>query len=125
MKQYDVFMSGKIIGNVNVTKEGLYYVFRCRCDLPDAEIFRLIAENGEHVTDFGVLMPGKEGYTLLKKIPVKKFGVEPLSFRVTSQKQHTYESIPVYENRPFEFISKLTGARMHFDKGNYYILLQK
>lgn len=126
MKQYDVFMSGKNIGNVNVTKEGLYYVFHCRCDLPDSEIFRLFAENGKQVTDFGVLVPGKEGYTLLKKIPVKKFGEEPLSFRVTSQKQqHAYVSIPVFENRAFDYISKLTGARMHIDKGNYYILFQE
>ena len=128
MKEHNVFLSDRIIGNVRVTKEGLYYRFQCHCDLPDNEIFRLFAQGSKQRIDLGILAPDKVGYSIIKKVPIKEFGEELLSFQVWPQEQmksRAYSSVVVYPDRPFDYISKLPSARLNIENGNYCVLLQK
>ena len=45
------------MGRVLVERQGLYYIFRCRCTLSGETAFRLFASCGEKQEDLGVLVP--------------------------------------------------------------------
>ena len=128
MKEYTVFLSDRAVGDVCVTKEGLYYRFQCHCDLPDNKIFRIFAQGSKQRIDLGILAPDKAGYALIKKVPIKQFGEELLSFQVCPQDQKksiAYNSVVIYQNRPFDYIRKLPGALLNIENGSYCVLLQK
>ena len=54
---YDIFRGGEKIGKAEVRREGLYYRFRCCCDLTGEVMYRLTVACGEKTENLGIPVP--------------------------------------------------------------------
>lgn len=117
MKAYHAIFEDKVVGEVTVEKEGLYYTFQCCVSLKQGGMYRLILETEKGETDLGILMPCEAGYAVRRKLSVKQVCGSSFHFRITERNSVLAEScIPVSEDQPFPFVDKLQNARLqHFE----------
>ena len=66
----------RLVGRVRAERQGLYYLFRCRCRLSGEAAFRLLVSCGEKQEDLGILVPMEGGFGLDTRRPVKRLGEE-------------------------------------------------
>ena len=90
--EQELFFGDRSVGRVLVERQGLYYVFRCRCALSGETAFRLFASCGEKQEDLGVLVPMGDSFGLDTRRPVKRLGEGELSFRLVSK--HRAPTLP-------------------------------
>ena len=69
---YPIELSGREIGQAEVTRQGLYYHFTCRCRLTGEVICRLAAVCGDQMENLGVPVPENGYFVLQKNVPVSK-----------------------------------------------------
>lgn len=121
---YEIRSGGRVIGQVRVEKQGLYFRFSCRCSLSGTEMHRLAVTCGGKEEDLGVCVPMDGRFGVEKKVPCKRFGAGEPEFRLVS-KQEKRESIfvPVYPEEPFAYMSKLKGAFLAHQAGQLGIIL--
>lgn len=81
----ELTLNGKPIGQVNISRQGLYYVFHCRCRLPENQNVRLLARCGEKEEDLGVLVPMDGGFGLDTRRPVKRLGEGSVTFALAGK----------------------------------------
>jgi len=109
---YDVTLQDSKVGKVEVTREGLYYRFRCKCQLPDAEIYTIVASNEKCQWNLGVCVPGANGACLDTRVAVKHIGETMGTFlAVSKEKSKQMMFIPVQPESPFAYISALQEAK--------------
>ena len=72
--EQELTFGSKSIGRVWAERQGLYYVFRCRCRLSGEAAFRLLATCGKNQEDLGILVPIDGGFGLDTRRPVKQLG---------------------------------------------------
>lgn len=107
-QQYAVSLKGQMIGKVCVMRKGLYYHFRCRCNLPPDNIYRLNVVCGAIRESLGVLVPSGDEFVLNTKLPVKQLGTGKLVFSAVPKQEHsTGIFIPIRAEEPFRYISRL------------------
>ncbi len=105
--KYEVLFHQKPVGTMEVSRDGLYYRFCCKCKLPQNQIFRITVSYGNEHVNLGVLIPCNDTFHLDTKRPIKLFTqAEPL-FTVTSD---TENWIPIREDRPFPRIEDLENG---------------
>ena len=112
---YDVTLNDKTVGQVTVTKEGLYYQFSCSVMLPENSRYRLLACCEQGIVDLGLCIP-----TLLMKIPIKRFKKGKYDFILSEKKQNG--GVPVDKNQPFPHLNMLPKARFYTDNGKAFIV---
>lgn len=76
--EISVYENDRTAGQLQVRREGLYYVFFCRLTLQTSRILRLYVIQGFRVVPIGVLMPEKDGLTLEHKISVHTWPLEKI-----------------------------------------------
>ena len=106
--QYSVNVCGQPVGKVVVHRQGLYYLFSCRCALSGAEIYRLAVTSGSERETLGILVPKDGSFVLETKVPVKRFGKGEMVFSLISK--HDVQSgtfIPISPEEPFAYIARL------------------
>ncbi len=102
---YPVYWNGEKTGEVTVTKQGLYYAFSCRVQLPKETRCRLYAYTEENSRDLGLCVPSGNCFVLHTRVPAKYFEVGEYHF---SLNQPTVgEFIPVRKDRPFPALDRL------------------
>lgn len=108
---YGVYFSDKLCGKVQVRKQGLYYLFICRCQISGDVICRLKAVFPTGEQSLGILVPIDDGFGLQTKIPVKHFTGHPLRFSVAVKEEES-EGIfaPIYPDEPFMYIERLKDS---------------
>ena len=79
---YDITHEGAPVGTARMEKQGLYYVFSCRCRLPEEGLYRIHAINGETREDLGICVPIGSAFGMDKKIPAKRLGEGNLTFEL-------------------------------------------
>ena len=105
--KYEVKFYQKPVGTMEVSREGLYYLFRCKCKLPLNQIFRITVSCGNEPVNLGVLIPCNDTFCLDTKRPIKLFAqAEPL-FTIISDSDNW---IPVRKDRPFSKIEDLESG---------------
>jgi len=105
---YDIYRGEERIGKAQVSREGLYYRFRCCCDLPEGEIYRLMVNCGGKAENLGIPIPSGDSFWLSVRLPVSRFsGGEP-TFRALPKEQHSW--IPVLTDQPFPYLAELENA---------------
>ena len=135
---YDITYDGEPVGAARMEKMGLYYVFSCRCRLPEEGLYRIHAINGETREDLGICVPIGSAFGMDKKIPAKRLGEGDLTFELlpkdwkpqpvmtepepaeTEPQPNPMEEeieqeelfIPVSDEEPFDYLDKLEDARM-------------
>ena len=55
--EYDIRLGRDVIGKAEVTRQGLYYLFSCRCKLESDTMYRVTVSCGGHHENLGVLVP--------------------------------------------------------------------
>ena len=79
---YDITYDGEPVGTARMEKQGLYYVFSCRCRLPEEGLYRIYAINGDAREDLGICIPMDGVFGMDKKIPQKRIGEGMLTFEL-------------------------------------------
>ena len=114
------------MGKARVLRQGLYYAFRCRCQLPEGEVFRLCVTCGERKENLGVVIPMDGGFGLDTKIPAKRLGEGVMEFRLLSK--HTSSEgafVPICPEEPFQYISRLKESFLIRKNGQLGITVEK
>ena len=107
--QYPVTWAGKTVGEVTVTRQGLYYLFVCRAQLPAGSRCRLYACGESEPRDLGLLIPGGSGYELQTRVPAKYF--EAGEYRFCLDRPAQEEFIPVSCSEPFPALDRLESGK--------------
>lgn len=99
------------MGNVWVTRQGLYYRFQCRCQLSSAVVCRVVVQCGSTRENLGVLTPVGGGFGLEKSLAVKKLEPAAPEFWVLPSRPDTAEKFaPIFPEEPFGYIQRLKDA---------------
>lgn len=77
-----IYDGGQVCSSLKVEREGLYYHFSCRCELPKGQMRRVYAINGLQIVPLGLLMPDGDGYTLRETVSVRSFPMEDITTAV-------------------------------------------
>lgn len=108
---YDIFKGSEKIGKAEVYREGLYYRFRCCCDLKDREMYRISVTCNEKTENLGIPAPNGDCFYLQTRLPISRFPKGEPSFRLTSQYTGQHGMwMPVFEEKPFDYITSLENA---------------
>ena len=97
---YDITHEGAPVGSAQMEKQGLYYVFSCRCRLPEEGLYRIHAVNGETREDLGICIPVDGVFGMDKKVPQKRIGEGMLTFELVPKDWQPQEIVPEPEPIP-------------------------
>lgn len=123
-ENYSVFFGTDSVGQVRVTRQGLYYRFLCRCRLAGEILCRLQVTCGDRQEDLGIVVPVEGGFGLDTKLPVKRLGLGAMAFRLLPKHEIPKEKFaPIYPEEPFSYISKLKQSYLVKRNGQLGILL--
>ena len=112
----------KAVGTAEVTREGLYYRFRCRCKLEEDAVCRVTAGKER----LGILVPSGDGFELQTKLPIKRFGDTVPEFRLAPNKPVLEgKFIPIKPEEPFAYIERLKEAYLVRNGGQIGLVLRK
>ena len=115
---YPILMGGKEIGTVNVSRQGLYYHFACRCDLGTEVIYRLTVTCGSKTHRLGIPVPEAGAFTLRTRLPAKLLEEGKLQFRAQPKHSPMEENfIPISPEEPFAYLSRLKDAFLEVRQG--------
>lgn len=115
---YSVFFGSRAVGKVQVTRQGLYYRFLCRCQLSGDVVCRLHVRCGEREASLGVVVPTGEGFGLETRIPAKRLGEGEMVFSLVPKHDGPKERfVPIYPEEPFAYISRLKDAYLEKREG--------
>ena len=108
---YDVMLGRQKAGRVEVTREGLYYRFSCRCRREGREMLRLWMACGKQEVDLGLCVPMGDGFGTEKRIPVRQCGTGMPEF-VLRPKDDILRGnfIPLSPEEPFGYLHRLENA---------------
>lgn len=121
---YDIVLGGSSIGTVQVTKEGLYYRFRCRCRLSGEVMYKLTAQWDGHTESLGVPVPENGEFCLSVRLPIKRFGQEKPRFRaVPKHEPVSGRFVPISPEEPFRYLHRLNEAVFAVQDGQPGVIL--
>lgn len=110
---YDIFLGGEKIGKAQISREGLYYRFRCCCELTGDVIYRLTVTCAGKTENLGILVPDGDAFRLEKRLPVSRFSQGEVLIRaIPGRPDKRGIFAPVHPDEPFGYISRLQNARM-------------
>lgn len=113
---YDIFADTQVVGQAEVTKEGLYYRFSCKCTPPDEGIYRIMVSDGVNTRDLGICVPTGEWFCLVCRVPLKYLSSDDLRFALVPKDSRAMV-VPVATNEPFADLDKLSSAHLQVKEG--------
>lgn len=123
---YEVNFGGQAVGKVQVRRQGLYYVFHCRCRLTGEVVSKLVVHTGNHQENLGILVPMGDGFGLDTKVPVKKLGEGIPSFQVVPNRVVLQgQFVPIRAEEPFAYITRLQNAFLARLEGEVGAVIQE
>jgi len=110
--RHSVYCNQQEIGQVDVSRQGLYYRFSGRCKYHGDNFCRLMIRSGDVTHSLGVMVPEGPEFTMEKQLPVKQFGNEKPYFYVPSREADTSQGkfVPISQEEPFAYLTKLKRA---------------
>ena len=125
MEEYEIMLGDKSVGQAFVTREGLYYRIRCRCELSGETVCRVQVRCGNRCEDLGILVPQDGEFGLETRVPVKKIGEGSLAFSVVPRHRAPEAGfIPLSPEEPFRYITRLKDAYLAKREGKTGILIR-
>lgn len=123
---YELTRGDQHVGVVQVSRQGLYLHFSCRCDLSGTEICKVLMRCGGQEENLGVLVPVEGRFGLEKKLPAKRLGQGTPEFcLVTRQEQSDFRFVPIYPEEPFAYLHRLENAFLARQDGHLGIVIRK
>lgn len=109
----DILLGNEVIGTVTFRKVGLYYHFRCSCNLTGEVVFKIIATCENKNVSLGVCVPKDRVFGLEKKVPVKQLGEGAMTFRAVPNRPDTSTAfVPIKPEEPFAYIERLQNSHL-------------
>ena len=125
-QSYSVTICGQQAGKVIVQRQGLYYLFSCRCRLSGDMMYRLSVTCGAQQESLGILIPKDGNFMLETKVPVKRIGEGEMSFiLIPKQVPLSGTFVPISPEEPFAYISRLKKSFLVYKNGQVGILIDK
>lgn len=122
---WEVSCNGEPMGQCQVTREGLYHRFRCRCRLPDGQIRCLILRVGDWERSLGVLVPGAGTFGLDTRIASRQLpqGTPVFTARIRREAlEGTF--VPIHPEEPFAYLTRLENAYLARRNGETGVVLE-
>lgn len=117
---------GQDVGKVQVTREGLYYRFRCRCHLTGDVVCKVMVHCGEGRESLGILAPEGEGFSLVTRVPVKRFGEGKPEFLVMPNRPAMAgKFVPIRPEEPFTYLERLKNAYLAMQNGQVGVVIRE
>ena len=121
---YVVFLGNQQAGKVQVTRQGLYYRFICRCRLTGDVVCRLYITCGGQRENLGVVVPVGDGFGLDTRLPVKRFREgEPSFSLIPKHEMADARFAPIIPEEPFAYIERLKTSFLVKKYGQMGIML--
>lgn len=121
---YTVYLGKDPVGQVTVERQGLYYLFRCRCQLHSEVMCRVTVSSGGKYDNLGVLVPAGKNYLLTKKLPIKQFLSGTPEFWITPKRTQKHSvCLDIYPEEPFHYITKLEKAYLDKSQDRHRIII--
>lgn len=114
----------QLVGSVEITIEGLYYIFACRCKNILPAVYRLQANCGEGSIDMGVCLFDSDGLYLRKRLPVSRFSSEISNFELIKDSCITTEEITLCEDVPFLYFDRIRNGSFKYCSGQAFLILR-
>ena len=122
---YAVFFGNQQAGKVQVTQQGLYYRFICRCRLTGDVVCRLYVSCGGQRENLGVVVPEGDGFGLDIRLPVKRFREgEPSFSLIPKHEMADAQFVPITPEEPFAYIERLKTSFLVKKYGKMGILIE-
>lgn len=122
--EFDILQGMQVIGKAKVTRQGLYYHFRCKCSLSGDVLYKLIVSCGNASESLGVCVPVDGAFGLETRLPVKRLGEGEMRFRaVQKHRELTGMFVPIVPEEPFLYIDKLCRAYYTVREGKRGVML--
>ena len=123
---YTVTQKGKSCGKVSVTRQGLYFLFHCRCKPEGREICRLLLICGDQQHSLGIPVPTGDCFEITTRLPVRQFGTGEWCFSLVSR-QNEFASVfvPISPEEPFAYIARLKDSFLVHQNGQPGIFTEK
>lgn len=107
-ENYAVYFGNRPVGKVQVTRQGLYYHFLCRCQLTGDVMCRLWVSCGDKRESLGLVVPVDGGFGLNTSLPIKRLGEGELTFSLLPKHDKPAgKFIPISPEEPFAYIERL------------------
>lgn len=110
--KYEVKLVDDSVGEVMISRQGLYYSVECTVKLSKPMKCRLIAQGDSQSLDLGLCVPKGECMVITTKIPVKRFPRAPVSFVLLEPSTQSQHFIPICAEKPFPELYRLSKARL-------------
>ena len=122
---YEVLFGNQPAGKVQVTRQGLYYRFVCRCKLSGDVVCRLCVSCGGQQENLGVVVPTGEGFGLDTRLPVKRFREgEPTFSLIPKHAMASGRFVPIVPEEPFAYIERLKTSFLVKKYGQLGIIIE-
>ena len=123
---YDILLGGEPAGTAQVTREGLYYCFRCQVSLSGEVMYKLVLQKEDETLDLGIPAPQGDAFTLTTRIPVKRVGDGLFSIRAVPRHAPVGTAfVPLKEDEPFRYLSRLNEAAFDIVNGHPGVVLNE
>jgi len=121
---YQVTLNGQGVGEVKVEKQGLYYLFFCKCRLVDKKKYTLQVVCSGKKELLGVCVPAGEWITLTVRRKIKNFGTGELLFYLNERDESIDRFVPVFPEKPFPMMEDLRQCYYKVKNGKEGIALR-
>ena len=119
---HDIWLGDKAVGKAEVSRQGLYYRIRCKCQLAEESLCRVRAGD----VSLGVLIPDGDGFGLETKLPVKRFENQSRKFTIQPNRPVLAgKFIPIKPEEPFAYIERLKDAYLARQDGQLGIVIKE
>ena len=123
---YPILHGGQSVGQVTVTRKGLYYHFFCRMQLSGEIICRLEVTCGGRTENLGIPAPENGAFCLQKTLPVSRFGRGEPDFRILPKHAPLQgQFIPINPEEPFAYLDRLQDAYLQYRSGQMGIVFRR
>ena len=114
---FDILRGGEKIGKAEVRREGLYYRFRCCCDLTGEVMYRLIVICGGKTENLGIPVPEGDSFRLSTRTACMKIAMH------IANSDELYRIIRAKRTLPVKRLMAETGANQKiFERYRKYII---
>ena len=126
LERYPVYLEKQAVGQVEITKQGMYYLLDCRCHLPGDEAVRLILDCSGRQQDLGILVPHDGDFGMKARISVRHLEEGTPAFYVKPRHEKAEGSfVPVSPEKPLPDLLCLEKAVLAVQDGQVGLLLPK
>ena len=126
LKEYEVTIGDRHVGEAQVSQQGLYYQIKVRC-LLDGEIMHklLLRCNGKE-ENLGVLVPVDGMFGIDTRIQIKKIGAGEMRFVVLPRHRELQgKFVPLSPEEPFRYITRLKDSYLERRSGVMGIIIKE